>query len=144
IEPLALHFLHDHARQQGLDPKVLEPEALEALKAHSWPGNVRELKNVIENAAILSEENRIRPSHLMIQQRTSLPASHTSSSARVIQIPPEGKTLDEIEHEAVALTLGITKGNQSAAARILGISRPTLARKMRGLARRSGEADLPA
>ena len=139
IEPLACHFLHEHARQQQLEAKSLGADAIEALTNHSWPGNVRELKNVIENAAILSEENSIRAVHLMIQQRTSLPASQ-ASSARAIQIPPEGKTLDEIEREAVALTLSITKGNQSAAARILGISRPTLARKMRP-ARQHGGAD---
>jgi transcriptional regulator with PAS, ATPase and Fis domain len=142
IETLARHFLHEHARQQSLEPKTLEADAIEALMHHSWPGNVRELKNVIENAAILSEENCIRASHLMIQQRTVLPAA-TGSSMRAIQIPPEGKTLDEIEREAVALTLSITKGNQSAAARILGISRPTLARKMRP-ARQHGGADLGA
>ena len=142
IETLARHFLHEHARQQSLEPKTLEPDAIEALVHHSWPGNVRELKNVIENAAILSEENCIRAAHLMIQQRTVLPAA-TGSSMRAIQIPPEGKTLDEIEREAVALTLSITKGNQSAAARILGISRPTLARKMRP-ARQHGGADLGA
>ncbi len=50
---------------------------------------------------------------------------------RQIRIPPEGKPLAEIEREAVLLTLRLVKGNQSAAARILGISRPTLARKLR-------------
>ena len=116
-------------RYQGGTP-IME-ETVAALRAHTWPGNLRELKNVIEHAAILSEGPSIRAEHLMIQQRTSVPASRAGGPVREIQIPPEGKSLDAIEKEAVQLTLQITRGNRSAAARILGISRPTLARKMR-------------
>jgi transcriptional regulator with PAS, ATPase and Fis domain len=128
---LARHFLAEFAEQQGLAPKVLDASASAALDAHNWPGNIRELKNVIEHAAILSDENVIRAAHLMLQQRTILPASSGSDEAREIHIPPEGKSLEIIEQEAVRLTLQITKGNRSAAARILGISRPTLGRKLR-------------
>jgi transcriptional regulator with PAS, ATPase and Fis domain len=131
VELLARHFLQELARQQELEPKALDPDAIAALRAHSWPGNIRELKNVIEHAAILSEGKSINASHLMIQQRTAVPASQVSGATRDIQIPPGGKSLDEIEREAVYITLQITRGNRSAAARILGISRPTLARKMR-------------
>ncbi len=131
VELLARHFLAELARQQGQEPKVLEPDAIAALRAHTWPGNLRELKNVIEHAAILSEGSSIRAEHLMIQQRLSLPATRASGPVREIRIPPEGKSLEAIEKEAVQLTLQITGGNRSAAARILGISRPTLARKMR-------------
>ncbi|HEX6533988.1 MAG TPA: sigma-54 dependent transcriptional regulator [Gemmatimonadaceae bacterium] len=131
VELLAEHFLAEMARQQELEAKVLAPESLAALRAHTWPGNIRELKNVIEHAAILSEGNTITPDQLMIQQRTLHPASRAAGAPREIRIPPEGKSLDAIEREAVQHTLEITGGNRSAAARILGISRPTLARKMR-------------
>lgn len=131
VDLLATHFLGEMARQQELEPKVLEPAALEALRAHPWPGNIRELKNVIEHAAILSEGSSIRSEHLMMQQRTLHPATRGPLAYREIRIPPEGKSLDAIEREAVQHTLDITGGNRSAAARILGISRPTLARKMR-------------
>jgi transcriptional regulator with PAS, ATPase and Fis domain len=131
VELLARHFLQELARQQELESKTLEPDAIEALRAHSWPGNIRELKNVIEHAAILSEGRTISASHLMIQQRSARPATQAFDPTRDIQIPPGGKSLDEIEREAVHITLQITRGNRSAAARILGISRPTLARKMR-------------
>ncbi len=130
VELLARHFLAELARQQDLEPKTLEPDAAAALRAHTWPGNIRELKNVIEHAAILSEGSSIDASHLMIQHRTRIPASRAGTT-REIQIPAEGKSLESIEREAVLATLEITKGNRSAAARILGISRPTLARKMR-------------
>lgn len=131
VELLARHFLAELAEQQGLQPKVLDTSATAALNAHNWPGNIRELKNVIEHAAILSDDNVIRGEHLMIQQRTVLPATSAPDDSRQIRIPQEGKTLESIEQEAVRLTLQITHGNRSAAARILGISRPTLARKLR-------------
>jgi transcriptional regulator with PAS, ATPase and Fis domain len=130
VELLARHFLAELARQQELEPKTLDPGALAALRAHNWPGNIRELKNVIEHAAILCEGETIGAAHLMIQQRRTHSA-RPGAAIREIQIPPEGKSLDAIEREAVSATLEITRGNRSAASRILGISRPTLARKMR-------------
>jgi two-component system response regulator AtoC len=131
VELLANYFLSELARQQELDQKSLDASAIAALRAHNWPGNIRELKNVIEHAAILCEGVVISASHLMIQQRRSHPAVRTDGAMREIQIPPQGKSLDMIEKEAVSATLEITRGNRSAASRILGISRPTLARKMR-------------
>ena len=116
--------VNDHGRV-----KVLSPEALEALHTHRWPGNVRELRNVIERAAILSGEDRtIRPEHLLIQRRTS---TTTPESVGEIRVSRTGKTLAAIEREAIELTLRLTNGNRSAAARMLGISRPRLARKLR-------------
>ncbi|MDQ3697819.1 MAG: sigma-54 dependent transcriptional regulator [Gemmatimonadota bacterium] len=129
---LAMHFLSTIAQEQGLAPKTLRPDAIAALRGHSWPGNVRELKNVMEHATILSEGNGIGAEHLMIQHRTSLPVvGRMGPLGGEIRIPPGGKSLANIEREAVALTLQLTRGNRSAAARTLGISRPTLARKMR-------------
>jgi transcriptional regulator with PAS, ATPase and Fis domain len=111
--------------------KVLSPAALESLLSHRWPGNVRELRNVIERAAILSGEDRaIRPEHLLIQRRT---ASNGTDSVGEVRIPKTGKTLAAVEREAIQITLRLTNGNRSAAARMLGISRPRLARKLRGV-----------
>jgi two-component system response regulator AtoC len=111
--------------------KVLSPEAIDALHTHRWPGNVRELRNVIERAAILSGEDRtIRPDHLLIQRRM---AGATADSVGEIRFPRTGKTLAAVEREAIQIALRITHGNRSAAARMLGISRPRLARKMRDI-----------
>jgi transcriptional regulator of acetoin/glycerol metabolism len=65
----------------------------------------------------------------MIQRRTTREGLAEEPPAEIV-IPASGKLLEDIEKEAVALTLKLTKGNQTAAARILGISRPTLAKKM--------------
>lgn len=109
--------------------KVLSPASLEALYTHRWPGNVRELRNVIERAAILSgDERTIQPEHLLVQRRT---AATNPDSVGEIRIPRTGKTLAAVEREAIQIALRLTNGNRSAAARMLGISRPRLARKMR-------------
>lgn len=129
VEIIARHFLAEETREYQ-QPKRLSDDAVAALLVHRWPGNVRELKNVIERAAILSADAPVvRAEHLMIQRRTTrVPAGDDSIGS--IRIPRDGKLLDEIEREAVALTLQLTGGNQAAAARLLGISRPTLAKKM--------------
>ena len=114
--------------------KVLSGGALESLVSHRWPGNVRELRNVIERAAILSGDERvIRPEHLLIQRRTT-PAD--ADAGGDIRIPRAGKTLRAVEREAIEIALRITGGNRSAAARMLGISRPRLARKLKDAAPR--------
>jgi len=140
IVRLARHFLGEQAREHGRAEKALDPEAAGALEAHAWPGNVRELKNVLERATILAgSAQSIRVEHLMIQQRTAraatpaggVPAVDAAPAGGAIHVPPGGKSLHQIEQEAVRITLRLTGGNRSEAARMLGISRPTLARKLR-------------
>jgi two-component system, response regulator FlrC len=119
-------------------PATLSADALTALCTHAWPGNVRELKNVIERAVIVAGGKTIQLQHLLFQRRRSIQPGVDVECGTVIRIPPGGKTLDEIESEAIQATLALTHGNLSATARILGISRPTLGRKLRsaGLERR--------
>ena len=128
VEPTARHFLAEEARENQ-QPKRFSEDAIAALLVHRWPGNVRELKNVVERAAILSADSAtVRAEHLMIQRRTT--RTTADDSVGEIRMPRSGKLLEDIEREAVTLTLKITNGNQAAAARLLGISRPTLAKKM--------------
>jgi transcriptional regulator with PAS, ATPase and Fis domain len=125
---IARQYLAESVSAHGV-VKVLSPAALETLQTHRWPGNVRELRNVIERAAILSgDERTIRPEHLLIQRRSSATAT---DSVGEIRIPRTGKTLASVELEAIRIALRLTGGNRSAAARMLGISRPRLARKMK-------------
>jgi DNA-binding NtrC family response regulator len=108
------------------------------LRTHRWPGNVRELKHVIERALVVSDGPLISAEHLVInQRRTGSGAVRGAATFGEIRIPADGKRLRDIEREALELTLQLTDYNQSAAARILCISRPTLARKLRayGLAK---------
>jgi two-component system response regulator HydG len=129
IEMTAQYFLNAKTPQDQR-PKEFSPDAIAALIVHRWPGNVRELRTVIERAAILSGgAPTVRPEHLLIQRRTTHEAVPDERGGE-ITIPPGGKLLEDVEREAVALTLKVTGGNQTAAAKILGISRPTLAKKM--------------
>ena len=134
IDLLALHFVESLCREQGMRPKMLTPEALNVLRDHNWPGNIRELKNTVERAIILSEGDLIEPGHIMLQQRSNVPASVASESRQVagmIRVPSTGMTLEEAERELLAIVMSIAGNNQSQAARILGISRPTIIRKIR-------------
>jgi len=130
VEEIAVHFLAQETREyQG--PRRFSPEAVEAMQGHRWPGNVRELKNVVERAAILAGDSAvIRPEHLMIQRRSTTRATEGDGDGLDIRIPKTGLTMAQIEREAVRIALKMTGGNQAAAARMLGISRPTLAKKM--------------
>ncbi len=132
VEVLARHFLQALSRDEGLPVREPTPEAVEALRRHGWPGNVRELKNVIERAALLAEGRRIGPEHIVIQERESTPVERSGRRPEgdAIRIPPGGCSMEEIEAEALRITLRITGGNKSAAARILGCSRPTVIRKV--------------
>lgn len=132
IRVLAGVFVRGVAAERGMEME-LDDEAIAALEAHPWPGNVRELKHVVERAAHLAGDHVIRAEHLIVLHRTARSglSNQVTTPAAVIHIPTEGKTLHRVEGEVVALTLGLTRGNRSAAARILDISRPTLARKLR-------------
>ncbi|MDH3271969.1 MAG: sigma-54 dependent transcriptional regulator [Gemmatimonadota bacterium] len=132
IPTLARHFSKLVAEEQGMPEKDLWPRTLEVLQAHDWPGNVRELKNVIQRATLVGMTPWIRVDDLDItRSRAALEPLATDDGQRTITIPALGKSLDVILGEAVRHTLEITGGNRSAAARILGISRPTLLRKIR-------------
>lgn len=131
LELLADAFLRRLALERGSTPKTLTPQAVSALRRHPWPGNVRELRIAVERAAIVTEGPTIGLEDLTFQHRFSRSAASPDEElAAEIRIPPTGKSLEQIEREAIALTLPLVGGNQSAAARLLGISRPTLARKL--------------
>ncbi len=134
---LAQHFVDDAARHHGLPRRRLSEAAVRELEAHPWPGNVRELKNVIDRAVVFADQGRILPEHLSFRRRERAGGAGDPTSqgavdgSTAIPIPPDGRTLASIEAEAVALTLALTGWNKSEAARILGVSRPTLLRKVR-------------
>lgn len=130
VRLLANHFISRHAEDPDRHPLELAPESIAALEMHHWPGNIRELKNVIERAAVVCTGNVVEPEHLSLQRRSFVPLQGTSGATH-IEIPLEGKPLKRIVAEAIHLTINMLDGNISAAARQLGISRPTLVRKLK-------------
>jgi transcriptional regulator with PAS, ATPase and Fis domain len=139
IVPLAEHFLREIAGRQGRPPKTLHERTCDLLVTHTWPGNAREVRNVMERASLLATSEVVHPAHLRLQRRETVAFGDACAAVGHITIPSNGKSLDTIEREAIRLTMILTEGNVSAASRILGITRPTLLRKMRdsGITRRS-------
>jgi len=131
IRLMAEYILADVAQSHGGERKHLGIDADEVLRGHRWPGNVRELRHVLERAVTLSDAGLITAAHMIIQQRRSVTGSSPAATYAEIRIPMTGRRLRDIEREALEITMQFTNQNQSAAARLLGIARPTLARKLR-------------
>jgi DNA-binding NtrC family response regulator len=127
IVPLATRFVRDlSAELDGADVSI-GPQAIEALRAYHWPGNVRELRNVIERALVLSGGEPIEPQHLPDRICEEVPSSATPHIGRAFSVR---QRVAEVERDAVVSALDSTGGNQSQAARKLGISRFALIRLM--------------
>ena len=115
LESLAREFI---LRTPHRDTE-LTPEALELMRGYSWPGNVRELKNVIERAVLLSGGRPIQPEHLPVEKM------HAMIIAGHSRREPE-----ELERQSIEQALERSGGNQTRAARLLGISRRTLVNRL--------------
>ncbi|MCB1161380.1 MAG: sigma-54 dependent transcriptional regulator [Candidatus Krumholzibacteriia bacterium] len=120
---LARHFAAQFARAAGRPAADLAPAAARRLLEHGWPGNVRELRNGIERAVALADGESLTVG--------DLPAALRSPQATPGLPEPERLLpLATVERRYIAQVLEITKGNRSAAARILGLDRKTLWRKL--------------
>ncbi len=154
IPALARHFL-ETAAQEGLPRKTLDAHALDALRQHSWPGNVRELENLMRRLAVLERGDTIGvaaiaaglgqgvrpPPPPPVDDSQGLAESAAAHIARYFagfgdNLPPDGvydRLLAEVERPLIAACLDATGGNQLKAARLLGINRNTLRKKLTDL-----------
>ncbi len=119
--PLIAHFLEKHGRRLARGRCTLSAEALAALRSHSWPGNTRELENVIERALVLGRDDLIGID--------DLPEPLRARSAGRAN-PHAIESLAEAERSHVLKALRAARGNKAAAARLLGLDRKTLYRKL--------------
>ncbi len=136
IDRLADHFVEHFAkkhRRHGSDsapkPHHLSASARERLLEHAWPGNIRELENCIESALVLADDELIEAHHLPLPARTLTTVRREAVVADLSESSP--LTLAEMERRHIEAVLLQCAGNQSDAARRLGISRNTLARKLK-------------
>jgi len=97
------------------------------LREFSWPGNVRELENTVERLLILRRGDVVEPEDLPAQIGRKRPAV---AGTKVLNLPDEGYSLEDLEREAVMEALERTNWNQTAAARFLRIPRHTLLYRM--------------
>jgi DNA-binding NtrC family response regulator len=131
IPALVDHFLLRIGQDQGKMPKKIDPSALSCLVHHEWQGNVRELENEIRRAYALSSETitvedlkpEIRTQHLM------LPASSMEPGSKYKIILD--REIEQVERRLIQGALEETGWKKIEAARLLGVSRPTLDAKIR-------------
>src|SRR6266550_5746627 len=124
IPLLVEHFVHRYSRECNKPVDGLSPEVLTALREYGWPGNVRELQNVIERAVVLAEGPAIQLSDLPLD--VLLP-KHREKVRTADHLPLKNAT-EEFERQIVLRVLERVGGNQSEAARILGLHRNTINR----------------
>lgn len=124
---LAKHFVSHFTAKAGRPIEGFDSAVAERLLAYSWPGNIRELRNVIERAVTLTRHNLLTVEDLPEKVR-----DHRSSTVYIGgDDPTELVPMEEIERRYIAHVLKAVDNNQSQAARILGVDRKTLYRKLK-------------
>lgn len=149
IEALATSFLAAACRDlDRFFPLTLSSATLDLLRLHSWPGNVRELRNAVERAAVMSTESTILPENLppAVLAAIHAPAEQpTSPPPKVAPGPPANLPAEirALENARILEALQHCNGNQTEAARQLGIPRRTLVSRLTelGLTRRRPPRD---
>jgi DNA-binding NtrC family response regulator len=119
---LAELFTRQFAMRMGVPPPAIHGAAAAALQRHRWPGNVRELRNVIERALVLADAGEIRLEHLPEALRRGEQAGPATSAMR--------DQLAELERRRIEEAMAAEQGNQTRAAKRLGISRRALIYKL--------------
>jgi len=127
IPSLARHFLHHFAVEMGIRNVVIQQAALDILADYSFPGNVRELKNIIERALIESGGKPVEPRHLHLLHAPASPHAPAPSTPRFTDLP---LSVEAAEEALIQRALSQTNGNIAEAARLLGINRTRIYRKL--------------
>jgi two-component system response regulator HydG len=121
---LTTAFLREFGQRYGKTFTGISDRALVWLRRHEWLGNVRELRNVVERAALVAESDVLRSEHLPEEWRVGSEPEREPAT-------PTLASLQAVEAQHIARVLAHTHGQISQAARILGVHRNTLARKIR-------------
>lgn len=136
IIPLAMHYMKLFDKEFKKSVTGISPEAQKLLVDYPWHGNARELKNVLERICILEDTDVIYPEHISSEIVDYVGSSQTEPEAAeeeekaMLNIPPEGLNLKNLEKDLVIKALQMVNGNQTRAARLLGISRDALRYKI--------------
>ena len=125
IALLAESFLAHFRKRYQRDALHFAPSALQALRSYGWPGNVRELSHVIERAVLMLDGDTVDDAALNLKPE----ATHALSGAAALAASGS-MTVDEAEEQLVRQALERTQGNIQRAATLLGLSRPSLYRRM--------------
>jgi two-component system nitrogen regulation response regulator NtrX len=124
IRELAKYFLEEFCARNNFRKKTIDDQVVPIFEGYPWPGNVRELKNIIERMAILSAEDHLDPSSVPLEIQLA-PMSEARSHLH--------ETRDSAERETILKALEQTNWNVTGAARVLGIERTNLHKRIRAL-----------
>lgn len=128
IELLAKHFLSEFSREYGTPVKHLSVQAAEVLGSYHWPGNIRELRNVMTKLSVFCQHKTIESEDVL----AILPVDKALSSGGAKESLED--FIKKAERDYILQTLKSCSGNKSRAARMLGIDRSLLYKKLRRLA----------
>jgi len=138
---LARHFIEQLAAQYGKTIQGLTPRAELVLVRYGWPGNIRELENVLSEACMLTEAERLDVGDLPAHVRTPAPEDTNEIDGELERAAAELLTLNEVHRRYALRVLAQVGGNKLRAAKILGINRATLYRLLEeGAAARTEQA----
>jgi two-component system nitrogen regulation response regulator GlnG len=146
IRLLAEYFLQKVATKKLLPRLQLSEEAMRVLEGHSWPGNVRELENTIQRACVLATSDLLTAKDIPLgNEPTGTPTSDSATAGPAVEMTTEGaievllkaaqtdpdvQLLPWLEREFTLYAMKATKGNQVRAAKLLGITRATLRKRI--------------
>ncbi|OPL16936.1 MAG: histidine kinase [delta proteobacterium ML8_D] len=128
VVPLAEHFIRKF-RERPSGENLLTQGAKRVLMDHVWPGNVRELANAVERAVILAGEEPVTTEHLSFLRTGKV----QTGTAEALKLPPYGLAIEKLERDLIQQAMEMTNNNQSAAARLLGLTRSKLRTRVKQL-----------
>jgi DNA-binding NtrC family response regulator len=143
IPSLARTFVAEACKDAGFSSQpVISREAMEWMNGHAWPGNIRELRNAVNRAVLLATSGVIQPEHMKTDAYTPRSGRGSGrkpegdSSGNAVPTPPASRVYDggggddPVERERVLAALAACGGNQTRAAKMLGIARRTLTSRL--------------
>lgn len=131
IEPMADYFLLEFSNRNNFRPKQIDAAVYETLSAYSWPGNARELRNIIERMVILTPGDRINSESVPVEIRI---AKDTAPRSNIKE------ARESAERDHILRALEECSWNVSGAARVLGMERTNLHKRIRALGLTRGKA----
>lgn len=126
IAPLAQYFLQKFSHKYQKQSLELTHDAIKSLEYYSWPGNIRELSHAIERAVLLASDTKITPLQLHLDNAEPQLITEQVNDTQPLPL----QTLDDTEKQLIQQAMKQTSGNISEAAKILGVSRNALYRRL--------------
>ena len=126
IIPIAMFYMEKANRRFGRDFRDVSEQAKEIFLSHPWRGNVRELRNVIERVLLAENGEVLEARHLRFLEDQEPVVRQTDADGFPGTLPDGGIELEEVVRDLIVQAMDRTRGNMARAARLLGISKPTL------------------